>query len=80
MQFSEGRNGSEMLGDRWRRIHWAVTLQGIAVRAVARDQNFAGDRTNWWIPNRACMEAMLRSAGFAVPERPADEVCLRRVR
>jgi tRNA (mo5U34)-methyltransferase len=26
---------------------------------------YAHDETNWWIPNRACVEAMLRSAGFA---------------
>ncbi|MBV9655321.1 MAG: DUF1698 domain-containing protein [Acetobacteraceae bacterium] len=24
-----------------------------------------GDPTNWWAPNRACMEAMLRDLGFA---------------
>lgn len=24
----------------------------------------AGDRTNWWIPDRAALEAMLRSSGF----------------
>jgi tRNA (mo5U34)-methyltransferase len=24
-----------------------------------------GDPTNWWAPNRACVEAMLRSLGFA---------------
>ena len=47
---------------------------------MAWDQNFAGDRTKWWIPNRACMEAMLRSAGFVVLERPADDVSLCRVR
>ena len=27
---------------------------------------YAGDPTNWWIPNRAGAEAMLRSAGFAI--------------
>jgi len=35
---------------------------------------YAGDPTNWWIPNRACAEAMLRSAGFAIVDRPEDEV------
>ena len=35
---------------------------------------FAGDRTNWWIPNRAGIEAMLRSAGFAIEAGPVDEV------
>ena len=35
---------------------------------------YAGDPTNWWIPNRACVEAMLRSSGFRILERPEDEV------
>jgi tRNA (mo5U34)-methyltransferase len=34
----------------------------------------AGDPTNWWIPNRACVEAMLRSAGFAIIDHPEPEV------
>jgi tRNA (mo5U34)-methyltransferase len=38
------------------------------------EQRFAGDPTNWWIPNRACVEAMLRSAGFAIEAHPEDEV------
>ena len=38
------------------------------------EQCYAGDPTNWWIPNRACVEAMLRSAGFAVVAHPEDEV------
>lgn len=37
---------------------------------------YAHDETNWWIPNRACVEAMLRSAGFTIVERPEDEVYL----
>ncbi|BDG07476.1 TIGR04290 family methyltransferase [Anaeromyxobacter paludicola] len=28
------------------------------------ERAYCGDGTNWWIPNRACVEAMLRSAGF----------------
>src|SRR5947209_5790143 len=28
------------------------------------------DATNWWAPNRACVEAMLRSAGLEVVARP----------
>ena len=35
---------------------------------------YAGDGTNWWIPNRACVEAMLRSAGFTITEHPEEEV------
>jgi tRNA (mo5U34)-methyltransferase len=35
---------------------------------------YSRDRTNWWIPNRACAEAMLRSAGFDVIAHPEAEV------
>ena len=38
------------------------------------ERRYAGDPTNWWIPNRACSEAMLRSAGFELAERPEEEV------
>ena len=38
------------------------------------EHRYAGDRTNWWIPNRACVEAMLRSAGFEILARPDAEV------
>jgi tRNA (mo5U34)-methyltransferase len=35
---------------------------------------YAGDWTNWWIPNAACAQAMLRSAGFEIAEQAEDEV------
>jgi tRNA (mo5U34)-methyltransferase len=38
------------------------------------EKRYAGDPTNWWIPNRACVEAMLRSAGFELIEHPESEV------
>jgi tRNA (mo5U34)-methyltransferase len=37
---------------------------------------FAGDPTNWWAPNHAAVEAMLRSSGMRVLSRPAHEVYL----
>ncbi len=40
------------------------------------ERRFAGDPTNWWIPNRACVEAMLRSARFEILEHPEEEVYL----
>jgi tRNA (mo5U34)-methyltransferase len=43
------------------------------------ERRYAGDWTNWWIPNRACVEAMLRSAGFHVIDHPEEEVYLCRV-
>lgn len=43
------------------------------------EQRYAQDPTNWWIPNRACAEAMLRSAGFAIIGHPEQEVYLCRL-
>ncbi len=38
------------------------------------EREYAHDWTNWWVPNRACAEAMLRSAGFTIETRAEDEV------
>lgn len=38
------------------------------------EHRYADDPTNWWIPNRAAVEAMLRSAGFEISMHPEDEV------
>lgn len=38
------------------------------------EHRYANDPTNWWVPNRACVEAMLRSAGFRIEAHPEDEV------
>jgi tRNA (mo5U34)-methyltransferase len=40
------------------------------------EREYAHDWTNWWIPNRACAEAMLRSAGFAPEAIPGSEIYL----
>ena len=40
------------------------------------ERRYARDPSNWWIPNAACAEAMLRSAGFAVLSHPEQEVYL----
>lgn len=40
------------------------------------EHRYANDPTNWWIPNRACVEAMLRSAGFLITAHPEQEVYL----
>ncbi|MGI8772504.1 MAG: TIGR04290 family methyltransferase [Acidobacteriaceae bacterium] len=37
---------------------------------------YTGDATNWWLPNRACVEAMLRSSGFRIESHPEAEVYL----
>jgi tRNA (mo5U34)-methyltransferase len=38
------------------------------------ERRYTGDATNWWIPNRAAAESMLRSAGFTVLAQPEAEV------
>lgn len=37
---------------------------------------WANDWTNWWVPNRAGVEAMLRASGFRIEAGPLDEVYL----
>lgn len=44
------------------------------------EHSYAGDPTNWWIPNASCAEAMLRSAGFEILLRPETEVYLCRLK
>lgn len=43
------------------------------------EREFAGDWTNWWAPNAAASQAMLRAAGFAIEAQPEAEVYLCRV-
>ncbi|RXH54015.1 TIGR04290 family methyltransferase [Granulicella sibirica] len=40
------------------------------------EHRYSHDETNWWVPNRACAEAMLRSAGFSIEAQPEEEVYL----
>ena len=40
------------------------------------ENRYSHDETNWWVPNRACTEAMLRSSGFSIEAHPEDEVYL----
>jgi tRNA (mo5U34)-methyltransferase len=38
------------------------------------EHRYANDETNWWIPNTACVEAMLRSSGFEIVNHPEEEI------
>jgi tRNA (mo5U34)-methyltransferase len=42
------------------------------------ERKYSHDPTNWWIPNRACLEAMLRCAGFDIVGHPEPEVFVTR--
>ena len=44
------------------------------------EHELAGDPTNWWAPNAACVEAMLRSCRFDVVEHPGHEIWVCRPR
>jgi tRNA (mo5U34)-methyltransferase len=43
-------------------------------RAAFVEHRLAGDPTNWWAADAACVEAMARSAGLRVRERPGHEI------
>jgi len=43
------------------------------------EREYAHDWTNWWAPNKAGSQAMLRAAGFTIEAQPEDEVILARV-
>ena len=43
------------------------------------EHNYSNDPTNWWVPNRACAEAVLRSSGFRIESSPEPEVFVCRV-
>jgi tRNA (mo5U34)-methyltransferase len=40
------------------------------------ENKLAGDITNWWAPNHAGIEAMLRSCGLRITHRPGHEIYL----
>jgi tRNA (mo5U34)-methyltransferase len=43
------------------------------------EHSYSEDPTNWWIPNRACAESVLRSSGFKIESMPEPEVFICRV-
>lgn len=51
-----------------------VFLEPGAPRMQFVEHRFAGDPTNWWIPNAPCTEAMLRSAGFRIECRKGTDI------
>lgn len=43
-------------------------------RAAFIEGSLAGDPTNWWAPDDACVQAMVRSAGLRLVARPGHEI------
>jgi tRNA (mo5U34)-methyltransferase len=62
----------------------AVSLEGLARRTELAapgwprmafiEGSFAGDPTNWWIPNRSGVQSMLRSCGLKIKAEPDEEI------
>lgn len=38
------------------------------------ENKFNSDPTNWWFANSSCIEALLRSCGMAITEKPGNEI------
>ena len=55
---------------------WAIFDRADYPKLFFVEERYADDPTNWFIPNGAAVEGMLRSAGFAVAEHPEREVYL----
>jgi tRNA (mo5U34)-methyltransferase len=56
---------AEMLGNGWPKMAFV-------------ENKLAGDPTNWWVPNQAAIEAMMRTCGFKTHNNPIDEtyICI----
>lgn len=55
---------------------WALFDRPRFPRLHFVEHRYSGDPTNWFIPNGPAAEAMLRSAGCAIRDRPEREVFL----
>lgn len=69
-----GDTSEERIEDDYPFSETAVFERGGFPRLAFVERCYAGDCTNWWIPNRACTAAMLRSAGFVIECNPEEEV------
>jgi tRNA (mo5U34)-methyltransferase len=75
------RGSQEVLSLRQDYDFWETDLfarEGVPLMYFIENR-FAADPTNWWIPNRAAVEAMLRSAGFRITAHPEEEVYICRL-
>lgn len=54
----------------------AALLESGWPRMAFIEHRLAGDPTNWWAPNHAGVEALLRSSGLRVQARPGHEIYL----
>jgi tRNA (mo5U34)-methyltransferase len=79
MLFQSMQRGSDQLpklADDYDFSEWAIFDQPEYPKFFFIEKSYAKDPTNWFVPNRAGMEAMLRSAGFRIEHHPEREVYL----
>ena len=69
-----GDPGEEPLAEDYPFAETGIFERSTYPRLSFVEHRYAGDDTNWWVPNRACMKAMLRSAGFVIEGNPEEEV------
>jgi len=55
---------------------WAIFDRPDYPKLFFVEERYASDPTNWFVPNKAAMEAMLRSSGFTIEGNPEREVYL----
>jgi tRNA (mo5U34)-methyltransferase len=71
-----GDDGIPHLEDNYGFSEWNIFDQRNFPKLFFIEERYAGDPTNWFIPNKPAMEAMLRSAGFVIEQNPEREVYL----
>jgi tRNA (mo5U34)-methyltransferase len=74
-----GDSGTALIHEDYRFDETGIFQAAGAPRMQFVEHRFAGDPTNWWIPNAACTQAMLRSAGFQIEQRPEPDIYVCRV-
>lgn len=71
-----GDERSPQLQENYDFSEWSVFDRPDYPKLFFIEQSYASDPTNWFVPNSAAAEAMLRSSGFEVVVRPEREVYL----
>lgn len=69
-----GDDGVEDVSDDYPFSETAVFNRSSFPKLHFIEKSYSNDDTNWWLPNRACAEAMLRSSGFEITGHPEKEV------
>ncbi|CAG1064976.1 tRNA U34 carboxymethyltransferase [uncultured bacterium] len=69
-----GDDGAEDIEDDYPFSESAVFHRPAFPKLHFIENSYSGDDTNWWLPNRSCVEALLRSSGFDILTNPEKEV------